>query len=225
MQSMAFITSQTQPTDNVDFCRYQIDEVADVAALYSEMMELIMRFARHGLIHGDFNEFNLLIRTSDDSAVVIDFPQMTSLDHFNGPELFARDVACVRRFFRKRFAYESSRWPTWEKNIVPLIRSVALDQKVAASGFTRKDQKAMNDIQAKIEAENPPSCDESGESAEDTESDDDDDDDSTVTSQDGEDVGSESSSDPALAEEGPDEETELAHAFASKTVITPQVVV
>jgi len=116
-------------------------------------MELIMRFARHGLIHGDFNEFNLLIKTADDSAVVIDFPQMTSLDHFNGPELFARDVDCVRRFFRKRFSYESSRWPTWEKDIVPLIRSVALDQKVAASGFTKQNQKAMNEIQSKLEAE------------------------------------------------------------------------
>jgi RIO kinase 2 len=46
-------------------------------------MELIVRLARSGLIHGDFNEFNILIRVEDDEPVVIDFPQMVSIRHEN----------------------------------------------------------------------------------------------------------------------------------------------
>ena len=45
-------------------------------------MDLIVRFAHAGLIHGDFNEFNILIRDSGE-PVVIDFPQMVSTSHEN----------------------------------------------------------------------------------------------------------------------------------------------
>ena len=37
------------------------------------MIELIIQFAEHGLVHGDFNEFNLMIN-DDEEVTVIDFP-------------------------------------------------------------------------------------------------------------------------------------------------------
>lgn len=40
----------------------QISAVPSPGHLYSNLMDLIVRLARSGLIHGDFNEFNLLIR-------------------------------------------------------------------------------------------------------------------------------------------------------------------
>jgi RIO kinase 2 len=46
-------------------------------------MDLIVRFARAGLIHGDFNEFNILIHRETGEAIVIDFPQMVSTSHPN----------------------------------------------------------------------------------------------------------------------------------------------
>jgi Ser/Thr protein kinase RdoA (MazF antagonist) len=46
-------------------------------------MDLIVRFAHAGLIHGDFNEFNILIRRESGEPVVIDFPQMVSTAHEN----------------------------------------------------------------------------------------------------------------------------------------------
>jgi RIO kinase 2 len=46
-------------------------------------MELIVRFAQAGLIHGDFNEFNILIRRTTGEPIVIDFPQMVSTSHIN----------------------------------------------------------------------------------------------------------------------------------------------
>lgn len=46
-------------------------------------MDIIVRFAHAGLIHGDYNEFNILIRRDTGDAVVIDFPQMVSTSHEN----------------------------------------------------------------------------------------------------------------------------------------------
>lgn len=40
----------------------QISAVPSPGGLYSALMDMIVRLARSGLIHGDFNEFNLLIR-------------------------------------------------------------------------------------------------------------------------------------------------------------------
>jgi len=42
--------------------------------------------AESGLIHGDFNEFNLLVKKDTEEIIVIDFPQMTSTDHPNADE-------------------------------------------------------------------------------------------------------------------------------------------
>lgn len=62
--------------------RRQIDEVADPGKLYNELMSLIVKLAQYGLIHGDFNEFNILIKSNGD-PILIDFPQMVSIDHIN----------------------------------------------------------------------------------------------------------------------------------------------
>ena len=54
----------------------------DLPVLYSECMELIVKLANHGLIHGDFNEFNLML-DSEDRVTMYDFPQMVSTSHTN----------------------------------------------------------------------------------------------------------------------------------------------
>lgn len=46
-------------------------------------MDIIVRFAHAGLIHGDYNEFNILIRRESGEPIVIDFPQMVSTSHVN----------------------------------------------------------------------------------------------------------------------------------------------
>lgn len=62
--------------------RCQVHEVADPAVLFSECMETIVRLAEHGVIHSDFNEFNLLLDAKD-HITLIDFPQMVSISHIN----------------------------------------------------------------------------------------------------------------------------------------------
>jgi RIO kinase 2 len=46
-------------------------------------MDVIVRFAQAGLIHGDYNEFNILIKRDTGEPIVIDFPQMVSTSHEN----------------------------------------------------------------------------------------------------------------------------------------------
>uniref|UniRef100_F6YV79 Serine/threonine-protein kinase RIO2 n=1 Tax=Macaca mulatta TaxID=9544 RepID=F6YV79_MACMU len=60
----------------------QIHHVEDPASVYDEAMELIVKLANHGLIHGDFNEFNLIL-DENDHITMIDFPQMVSTSHPN----------------------------------------------------------------------------------------------------------------------------------------------
>lgn len=109
-------------------------------------MDLIVRLARAGLIHGDFNEFNILIRevTSEDgtikaSPILIDFPQMVSVNHENAEYYFNRDVECIRTFFKKRFRYESSIYPRFVSTMKEGIKDFELDVVVAASGFGKKE--------------------------------------------------------------------------------------
>ena len=49
------------------------------------MMNIIVRLARHGLIHSDFNEFNLMI-DDNEKLTLIDFPQMVSTAHADAKE-------------------------------------------------------------------------------------------------------------------------------------------
>ncbi|KAH9847357.1 RIO1 family-domain-containing protein [Lenzites betulinus] len=148
-----------RPVDQARHCllmgfidAYPLRQVADIpspGALYSELMDLVVRFARAGLIHGDFNEFNILIRRDTGRPVVIDFPQMVSTSHQNAEWYFNRDVECIRRFFRRRFRYESS--------IYPRFRAIKaekggdgseewhLDLVVAASGWNSGEQKVLEE--------------------------------------------------------------------------------
>ncbi|KAK7116085.1 uncharacterized protein [Littorina saxatilis] len=110
----------------------QVHGLKDKEALYSECMELIVKLAENGVIHSDFNEFNLML-DADDHVIMIDFPQMVSMSHTNAQMYFDRDVQCIRDFFSKRFAYESELFPTFKD----IVRTGNLDREVAASGFTK----------------------------------------------------------------------------------------
>ncbi|XP_059155423.1 serine/threonine-protein kinase RIO2-like [Physella acuta] len=110
----------------------QIHELADPSSTYNECMELLVKLGNHGVIHGDFNEFNLMI-DKNDHITMIDFPQMISTSHPNAEMFFDRDVDCIRTFFLKRFSYESELYPTFSD----LKRIDTLDVEVAASGFTK----------------------------------------------------------------------------------------
>jgi RIO kinase 2 len=127
-------------------CRRQINEVGDPEKLYHELMSLIVKLAKYGLIHGDFNEFNILIK-DDGTPILIDFPQMVSTSHVNAEYYFNRDVDCIRTFFKRRFGYEATTYPRFA---VDTEREVDLDVQVAASGFTKQLQAELEAYQIEI---------------------------------------------------------------------------
>ena len=140
----------------------QISKVPDPAWLYSELMEMILQLARFGLIHGDFNEFNILIKEEEDTnakgkapanadddgsenirlvPVLIDFPQMVSVDHPNAEMYFDRDVNCIKRYFQRKFHFVSDEpGPFFADAKKRLLENTGkrLDVEVEASGFSRK---------------------------------------------------------------------------------------
>lgn len=149
----------------------QIARVPDPASLYAELISLILRLAQHGLIHGDFNEFNILIKEepveeeeeqqeeTDDTAasdavnlipILIDFPQMVSMEHENAEAYFDRDVNCVKRFFERKFHFVNTKPGPFYKDAKKLMGkdgAKRLDASVEASGFTKK---MLKDLEAAI---------------------------------------------------------------------------
>ncbi|CAH2269395.1 jg16421 [Pararge aegeria aegeria] len=59
-----------------------VTAVEDVEGLYDELMGLVVRLGNCGVIHGDFNEFNIMI-DAHGRPIIIDFPQMVSTKHPN----------------------------------------------------------------------------------------------------------------------------------------------
>ncbi|KAG6134446.1 hypothetical protein E4U47_005059 [Claviceps purpurea] len=167
----------------------QISTVPNPASLYADLIGLILRLANHGLIHGDFNEFNILIKeektVSQDGSesirlepVVIDFPQMVSMEHQNAEMYFDRDVECIKRFFSRRFHFTSTTPGPFYKDAKKKLKKselTRLDATVEASGFTKK---MLKDLEAAIR-EQAEKKEASGHSEElsDNDSDDDSDDD------------------------------------------------
>lgn len=107
-----------------------VTAVPDPEALYDELMGLIVKLGNCGVIHGDFNEFNIMI-DEEGHPIIIDFPQMVSTAHPNAEAYFDRDVKCIREFFKKRFGFESVLYPKFSD----LERDDELDKEVACSGY------------------------------------------------------------------------------------------
>ncbi|KAF5575706.1 atypical RIO RIO2 kinase [Fusarium pseudoanthophilum] len=152
----------------------QIAEVPDPASLYADLIALILRLAKQGLIHGDFNEFNILIKENITKSehgeetltlepVIIDFPQMISMEHQNAEMYFDRDVNCIKRFFERRFHFvptEPGPFFKHAKKTVGKDGVKRLDATVEASGFTKR---MLKDLEAAIKEKGDQTAQHSGD--------------------------------------------------------------
>lgn len=149
----------------------QLREHYNPKGLYSELMKFIVKLANHGLIHCDFNEFNIIIVNEDvrdkyeNDFVVIDFPQCISIEHVDAEYYFKRDVECIKRFFRKKLGYEPIADPIMvdtggygdgfkytEPDFHRDVKRIAnLDVQVEASGFSKK-KKGDRDLEDAVES-------------------------------------------------------------------------
>lgn len=105
-------------------------------AIFAQCMSILKRLAEHGLVHCDFNEFNLLVNGETAEITLIDFPQIVSTSHLNAAELFARDVKCLIKFFSMKMQY------TPQDHEILLLEDIvknsdgdAIDREVRASGY------------------------------------------------------------------------------------------
>eukprot|EP01006_Ploeotia_vitrea_P049282 TRINITY_DN67325_c0_g1_i1.p1 TRINITY_DN67325_c0_g1~~TRINITY_DN67325_c0_g1_i1.p1 ORF type:complete len:522 (-),score=265.74 TRINITY_DN67325_c0_g1_i1:46-1503(-) len=118
-----------------------VHELKRPKLVYKVLMKMISRLAEHGLIHCDFNEFNLMI-DDDENVTLIDFPQMVSTSHMNAKEYFDRDVQCIVDLFEKRFQYVSDFVPEFESE--DTSRKIALDDELVASGSHAQQERNDN---------------------------------------------------------------------------------
>ncbi|XP_058067775.1 uncharacterized protein LOC131217063 isoform X1 [Magnolia sinica] len=78
----------------------QVKQLENPDTVFDAIVGLVVCFAEHGLIHCDFNEFNIMINDNEE-VTMIDFPQMLSVSHRNAQMYFDRDVECIYKFFSK----------------------------------------------------------------------------------------------------------------------------
>lgn len=123
-------------------------EAADV--VYKTCIMLLRRLAEHGLVHCDFNEFNLMVDT-DYHVTLIDFPQMVSTLHPNAEELFHRDQSGLQKFFAMKMGY----FPPEELTIhlSDVTVTTDLDELVKASGFAGEDNDDFGLVEATLDDE------------------------------------------------------------------------
>lgn len=152
------------------YCMKHIKKYPSYKKLYSDLMLFIVKLANHGLIHCDYNEFNIIIRDEEDAKnhetgfVVIDFPQCVSIEHPDAKFYFDRDVQGIRDFFAKKFLYKPEHdpimldtdgfgegyryaYPNFKRDV---LRIAELDVEVKASGYTKKKNKEDRDFETAV---------------------------------------------------------------------------
>ena len=108
-----------------------------------------------GLVHCDFNEFNLLV-DDDEVLTLIDFPQMVSTSHLNAVHFFDRDVDCLKRFFMRKYDFRPADAGFAELSLEAACAggasssAVGLDAALRASGFGAKEREEYDEATATL---------------------------------------------------------------------------
>jgi len=133
----------------------QIHKPENTSEVYRECMQNICKLARHGLVHCDYNEFNLMLNHKN-KLVIIDFPQMISINHTNAEDFFWRDVKCLHKFFLRHWDYRAEEDPMGEPDpdfkalVAEAKPNEAIDVQLRASGFTKKQVKELEEYTSQM---------------------------------------------------------------------------
>lgn len=122
-------------------CQVKTGNMYGAESIFKICLSILKRLAEHGLIHCDFNEFNLML-DEHGNVTLIDFPQMVSTSHANAKELFDRDVNCLIKFFGMKMRYTPPDDILFR--LEDIVRGdVHIDEEVRASGFTQEEDDAL----------------------------------------------------------------------------------
>jgi len=125
-------------------CQIKTGNMYGAERIFPICIDILKRLAEHGLVHCDFNEFNLMLDEIG-TVTLIDFPQMVSTSHENAAELFVRDVNCLKKFFAMKMRFDPPEELT-SLRLEDIVRgeSARIDDEVRASGFiTAEDDAAL----------------------------------------------------------------------------------
>lgn len=128
--------------------------------IFSSCAAILERLAVHGLIHCDFNEFNLMVN-NEGKITMIDFPQMVSTNHPNASELFDRDMHGLIKFFAMKMRFV----PADEQRLrlCDIIQSGSrLDEEVMGCGISQQDNDAVTEFFL-CKGDDDEGCDEEGQ--------------------------------------------------------------
>ncbi|EPR79190.1 RIO kinase 2 [Spraguea lophii 42_110] len=91
----------------IDFIPLYTTKEFDYEIIYNQMIDFMVNLYERGYVHGDFNEFNCMIKGNE--IVVIDFPQCVKIEDIFADKYLLRDFECIKKFFYKKFKYTSNR--------------------------------------------------------------------------------------------------------------------
>lgn len=109
--------------------------------VFANCLAILRRLAECGLVHCDFNEFNLMVDV-DGNVTLIDFPQMVSTNHANASELFNRDMSGLAKFFAMKMHYVPEAEQMLKLEDIPVIES-HIDEQIRASGFSKEEDSEL----------------------------------------------------------------------------------
>ncbi|UKK02983.2 non-specific serine/threonine protein kinase [Theileria orientalis] len=130
----------------------QVREMGSPKKVLHIIMSLIVKLARLGIIHGDFNDFNLMIDEEGDKVTVIDFPQVVSVYHENAEFYFDRDVRSVVEMFKRKFKIDVVEFPKFSDVVKTVDQSKVDKLKVDISSL---DNEFLNDVFQNLRQEAP----------------------------------------------------------------------
>eukprot|EP00210_Caulerpa_lentillifera_P002042 g1957.t1 len=126
----------------------QVKQLGDPGLVFHQIMKWLKRFVEVGLVHCDFNEFNLMIN-EESEVTIIDFPQMVSVWHENAEELFSRDRDCIIKldsFLDPELGVSIPELQELLKEFYGAEKtdpSTPLDEELRASGFKRSHREIL----------------------------------------------------------------------------------
>uniref|UniRef100_A0A0A9YL18 non-specific serine/threonine protein kinase n=2 Tax=Lygus hesperus TaxID=30085 RepID=A0A0A9YL18_LYGHE len=81
---------------------YHVPHLQNAEKLASKLLQLATQLLADGIVHGDLNEFNVMVTPSED-VFLIDFPQVVMASHAQALKMFARDVECISEYFGRKY--------------------------------------------------------------------------------------------------------------------------
>ncbi|ESU38239.1 Serine/threonine protein kinase [Giardia duodenalis] len=118
----------------------------------------MVRMLRYGIVHGDCNEFNAIVQTSDPEnctpettrVVIIDFPQVIQSIAPEAEEQFNRDVMSVEAFFNRRFGADIV-LPRYNEVMRQISEEELVGQQIDATEAFAKEMVAKYDPDEELE--------------------------------------------------------------------------